>query len=122
MPEILGSTSKRKPATILQSSSPKRRYHSNTPSRPSSIPTTTKPEPFSINATLRQYDRTRLYVPPLHWTLHHLKLLGCRYVFQDHNSGTELDSALTSECCATPPPRPGQKSRQIRLFEQQIVY
>jgi hypothetical protein len=40
------------------------------------------PEPLSINSILRQHCRSRLYVPPLHWTSDHLQLLDCRFALK----------------------------------------
>ncbi|CAG9947958.1 unnamed protein product [Clonostachys rosea f. rosea IK726] len=38
-----------------------------------------KPERKSIYAIMRQHCRSRLYVPPICWTLEHLELLGCEF-------------------------------------------
>ncbi|KAL6699460.1 hypothetical protein J3F84DRAFT_185394 [Trichoderma pleuroticola] len=52
-------------------------YHHEAPSpRLSPFASIRPPEPSSI---IRQYCRERLYVMPLHWTLQHLDLLGCRF-------------------------------------------
>ncbi|PYH69194.1 uncharacterized protein BO88DRAFT_415123 [Aspergillus vadensis CBS 113365] len=39
-------------------------------------------EPNSIESFLRDNSRDRLYVPPIAWTLRHLRLLGCRFTLQ----------------------------------------
>ncbi|PWY74843.1 hypothetical protein BO83DRAFT_443884 [Aspergillus eucalypticola CBS 122712] len=39
-------------------------------------------EPNSIESILRDNSRDRLYVPPVAWTLRHLRLLGCRFTLQ----------------------------------------
>jgi hypothetical protein len=100
------SSSKRKAQAFLPS--PPRRRHCRSPSPFSSpslstlSPTITKtpsptwsrlsspatilrppvPEPLSINSVIRQYCRSRLYVPPLHWTSDHLQLLDCRFALK----------------------------------------
>ncbi|CAK96872.1 hypothetical protein M747DRAFT_359474 [Aspergillus niger ATCC 13496] len=39
-------------------------------------------EPNSIESNLRANNRDRLYVPPVAWTLRHLRLLGCGFTLQ----------------------------------------
>jgi hypothetical protein len=95
------SGSKRKAQTFLPSPPP-RRSRSSSPSASTLTPTITKtpssiwsqplspatilrppvPEPLSINSIIRQYCRSRLYVPPLHWTSDHLQLLDCRFALK----------------------------------------
>lgn len=95
------SGSKRKAQSFLLSPPP-RRSRSPSPSASTLAPTITKtpssvwsqpsspatilrpsvPEPLSINSIIRQYCRSRLYVPPLHWTSNHLQLLDCRFALK----------------------------------------
>src|SRR5271155_2413016 len=95
------SGSKRKAQTFLSSPSP-RHSRSSSPSASTLAPTITKtpssvwsqpsspvtilrppvPEPLSINSIIRQYSRSRLYVPPLHWTSDHLQFLNCRFALK----------------------------------------
>lgn len=37
------------------------------------------PNPSSIRGLMREHNRERLYVVPLHWTSQHLQLLGCQF-------------------------------------------
>lgn len=47
---------------------------------------TDTPEPASINAIIHEHCHTRLYVPPIAWTLSQLKLLDCQFIAQKPSS------------------------------------
>lgn len=100
---------KRKPETPLECT-PQKRRRGSTPSAPPSGPphasptpsrSAESPEPSSINAVLREHHRTRLYVPPLHWTQTHLQLLGCRFTLHpppdEGGAGSEAANAPTTD-------------------------
>ncbi|KAI1157805.1 hypothetical protein F5B18DRAFT_139175 [Nemania serpens] len=64
-----------------------------------------QPEPSSINSIIREHNRSRLYVRPLHWTSQHLQLLGCRFVLkkatrrQSERPCPEKDAGQTGRAC-----------------------
>lgn len=82
--------------STLPLSSPRKRKATEPPSdssrRPSTRPrrappvsksqllASASPEPGSINATLREHSRSRLYVRPIAWTMNQPRLLGCQFV------------------------------------------
>ncbi|CAH0022789.1 unnamed protein product, partial [Clonostachys rhizophaga] len=62
------------------------RTNPSVPPWPESRPT----EASSLNGLLRQHNRVRLYVSPLHWTSQHLELLNLRYKKKKRKSGGEV--------------------------------
>lgn len=61
------------------------------------LPSPAAPEPGSINATIREHYRTRLYVRPIVRTMNQLWLLGCQFVLCDGGSEPTMVEATTRQ-------------------------
>lgn len=84
-----------------------------------------RPERASLNAIIRENNRERLFVQPLHWRSRHLQLLDCRFVLVEADGDAKAEtteSRASPETCAADKAMFRQQHQSAKTSAEAIVH